>query len=78
MPLVPLQTFPWWPDVTGDEQNHRATLRSPQTQSAGKHIYINHYVSFARTHKQQASQVKNYTIYRACQEESAILQENFP
>jgi hypothetical protein len=39
MPLVPLQTFPLWLDVTGDAQSHKATLRSPQTQSAETYIY---------------------------------------
>jgi hypothetical protein len=43
MPLVPLQTFPWWLDVTGDEQTHKATLKSPQTQSAETYIHITPY-----------------------------------
>lgn len=39
MPLVPLQTFPWWLDVTGDAQTHKATLKSPRIQSAETYIH---------------------------------------
>jgi hypothetical protein len=42
MPLVPLQTFPWWLDVTAGAQTHKATPKNPQTLSIETDIHIIH------------------------------------